>query len=62
VLLHTVIAFSMGLIGFGLFMMVLVMSFIPAEALHELLSSVGRRISGPRASSTALARSGSQAA
>ncbi|HLN32250.1 MAG TPA: hypothetical protein VK395_31265 [Gemmataceae bacterium] len=62
VLLHTVIAFSMGLIGFGLFMMVLVMSFIPAEALHELLNGFGRRISGPRATPTALARGGSQAA
>jgi Vitamin K-dependent gamma-carboxylase len=40
VLLHTGIAYSMGLIGFGLFMLALVMSFIPAETVHELLDGL----------------------
>jgi hypothetical protein len=34
VLLHTGIALTMGLIGFGLFMLTLVLSFVPAEAVR----------------------------
>lgn len=50
VLLHTIIAGLMGLVGFGLFMMALVMSFIPAEALHEILDGMSWRArgAGPR--------------
>ena len=44
VLLHTGIALSMGLIAFGLFMLGLVMSFIPADALHDWLEGVSRSI------------------
>jgi hypothetical protein len=35
VVLHTVIALTMGLIGFGLFMLVLVLSFLPSQVIHE---------------------------
>jgi hypothetical protein len=37
VLLHTGIALTMGLVGFGLLMLALVLSFVPAEAVHEVL-------------------------
>lgn len=36
VLLHTGIAFTMGLVGFGLLMLALVLAFIPAAAVREL--------------------------
>ena len=42
VILHTGIALSMGLIGFGLFMLGLVMSFIPADVVHEWLDRLSR--------------------
>jgi len=48
VLLHTIIALTMGLVGFGLFMMVLVMSFLPAGAVHELLRNLSGRSTGAR--------------
>lgn len=41
VILHTGIAISMGLIGFGIFMLALVMCFIPAETVHEWLAGLG---------------------
>jgi hypothetical protein len=37
VLLHTGIALTMGLVGFGLLMLALVLSFVPAEAIYEVL-------------------------
>jgi hypothetical protein len=37
VLLHTMIALTMGLIGFGLFMFTLVLSFVPSEAVHNVI-------------------------
>ncbi len=48
VLLHTGIAVSMGLIGFGLFMLTLVMAFIPARAVHDLLEGFARYENEPR--------------
>jgi hypothetical protein len=42
ILLHTGIALTMGLVGFGLFMFTLLLSFIPADAVQELMRSAGR--------------------
>ena len=42
VLLHTGIAITMGLIGFGLFMLTLVMAFLPARIVHEMLEQLAR--------------------
>lgn len=38
VLLHTFIAVTMGLVGFGLFMLALVLSFVPGTAVRRLLT------------------------
>jgi hypothetical protein len=40
VILHTGIALTMGLVGFGLFMMGLVLSFVPAEVVHEFFGKL----------------------
>jgi hypothetical protein len=40
VLLHTGIGVCMGLVTFGLFMLCMVMSFVPPEAVHELLNRI----------------------
>jgi hypothetical protein len=45
VLLHTGIALVMGLVGFGLCMLCLLMSFVPPEAVRRLLDAVAP---GPR--------------
>ena len=45
VLLHTGIALSMGLVGFGLIMLALLLSFVPAETMKEWLREwQGKRI------------------
>jgi hypothetical protein len=46
VFLHTAIALTMGLVGFGLFMLALVLSFLPSQVIHEFF---GRLRIGPRA-------------
>ncbi len=64
VFLHAGIAFFMGLVGFSLIMIVLVSSFLPAEAIHRWLGRVSlRRGDGapqdaelPRGTSAALMR------
>jgi Vitamin K-dependent gamma-carboxylase len=54
VLLHTGIALTMGLVGFGLFMFALLVSFIPAEAVRELMNHAGRLVPlGSRRTTTA---------
>ena len=40
VLLHTGIALIMGLIGFGLCMLCLLLAFVPPEAVHRLLDAL----------------------
>lgn len=47
VLLHTIIAVTMGLVTFGLLMLALVLSFVPAEALHQLLAKQRERAGDP---------------
>jgi hypothetical protein len=42
VLLHTGIAFTMGLVGFGLIMLTLVLAFVPAETVRQLLGTLSR--------------------
>jgi hypothetical protein len=44
VLLHTGISLTMGLVGFGLLMLVLVFSFVPAEAVHPFLQRAEARL------------------
>ncbi|CAN5301534.1 hypothetical protein BH10PLA2_BH10PLA2_34050 [soil metagenome] len=44
VLLHTGIAFTMGLIGFGLFMLTMVLAFVPARTVHTHLVFFSSRL------------------
>lgn len=44
--LHLGIAFFMGLVGFSAIMVVLVLSFVPAEAFHRGLDALSRRLQG----------------
>jgi hypothetical protein len=53
VLLHTGIAIAMGLIGFGLFMLTLVMAFIPNRTVHVFLTLLARRLRSRKLSASA---------
>jgi hypothetical protein len=42
ILLHTGIALGMGLVGFSLLMLCIVLAFVPAPVIHEMLDGLGR--------------------
>jgi hypothetical protein len=62
VVLHTGIAITMGLTGFGLFMLTLVFSFLPPELVHELIAKFGNWGPGPSGAAATVAPASSQAA
>jgi hypothetical protein len=47
VFLHTSIALIMGLVGFGLFMLCLLLSFVPSSVVRQLLGNVAEGLRGP---------------